>query len=129
MIVVANLQVEMPDGYKNIPSSDDCFLVNAGGYMAWITGNYYRVSVDTAFTNNFEQSIETSIFPQAPIHRVKFVNAERLSLPYFVMLGYDSTIEPFVPHNPLAKAKSAALSYGDYFTKARVDLVVSNGQT
>lgn len=55
MIVVANLQVEMPDGYKNIPSSDDCFLVNAGGYMAWITDNYYRVSVDTALTNRLKQ--------------------------------------------------------------------------
>lgn len=104
---VANLQVEMPDGYKDIPSSDDCFLVNAGGYMAWITDNYYR----------------------APIHRVKWVNAERLSLPYFVMLGYDSTIQPFVPHKPNEKPKKADLSYGDYFTKARVDLVVSNGQT
>jgi isopenicillin-N synthase len=104
---VANLQVEMPDGYKSIPSSDDCFLVNAGGYMAWITDNYYR----------------------APIHRVKWVNAERLSLPYFVMLGYDSTIKPFVPHKPNEKPNKTALSYGDYFTKARVDLVVSNGQT
>ncbi|KAG4078792.1 hypothetical protein HA402_015382 [Bradysia odoriphaga] len=104
---VANLQVETPDGYKSIPSSDDCFLVNAGGYMAWITDNYYR----------------------APIHRVKWVNAERLSLPYFVMLGYDSTIEPFVPHKPDERPKRPALSYGDYFTKARVDLVVSNGQT
>lgn len=97
----------MPDGFKDIPSSDDCFLVNAGGYMARITNNYY----------------------EAPIHRVKWVNAERLSLPFFVMLGFDSTIQPFVPHKPEEKSKMTPLSYGDYFYKARVDLVVSNGQT
>uniref|UniRef100_A0A914VNI2 Fe2OG dioxygenase domain-containing protein n=1 Tax=Plectus sambesii TaxID=2011161 RepID=A0A914VNI2_9BILA len=104
---VANLQVETPEGYCDIPSSDDCYLVNAGGYMAHITNNYYK----------------------APVHRVKFVNAERLSLPFFLMLGYNSKIEPFTPHDPSAPPAKPAITYGHYFEKAMVDLVHKNGQT
>jgi len=104
---VANLQVETLNGYCDIPSSDNCFLVNAGGYMAHITNNYFK----------------------APIHRVKFVNAERLSLPYFVMLGYDSTITPFTPHDPHAPPVKPPMSYGHYFSKGRHQLVITNGQT
>jgi isopenicillin-N synthase len=41
---VQNLQVETSEGYLDVPSSDNCYLVNAGGYMAHITNNYYKVS-------------------------------------------------------------------------------------
>jgi isopenicillin-N synthase len=63
------------------------------------------------------------------VHRVKFVNAERLSLPFFVNLGYYSKIEPFTPHDPNAPAAKSAITYGQYFEKARLDLVHKNGQT
>lgn len=107
--VVANLQVCTESGsYLDIPSSDNCFLVNGGGYLAHITNNYFK----------------------APIHRVKWINAERLSLPFFVMLGYDSAVEPFDPRQGGQKsAERETLTYGQYFQNARVALVKSNGQT
>jgi len=104
---VANLQVETPVGYHNIPSSDDCYLINVGGYMSHITNNYYK----------------------APVHRVKFINAERLSLPFFANLGYYSKIEPFTPHNPDLSPGYPALTFGQYFENARMDLIIKNGQT
>jgi len=104
---VDNLQVETPTGYQNIPSSNDCFLVNAGGFMAHMTRNY---------------------FP-APLHRVKWVNAERLSLPFFANLGYHSKIEPFAPNNAEGLPAKPTITFGEYFEKSRQELIVKNGQT
>eukprot|EP01124_Arcella_intermedia_P031793 TRINITY_DN7269_c0_g1_i1.p1 TRINITY_DN7269_c0_g1~~TRINITY_DN7269_c0_g1_i1.p1 ORF type:complete len:353 (-),score=77.25 TRINITY_DN7269_c0_g1_i1:3-971(-) len=109
---ISNLQVAStievpPSGFKNIPASDDCFLVNCGGYMGHITNNYFF----------------------APLHRVKWVNAERLSLPYFLYLAHDSCIEPFTPFDPNSKPLKPAMTFGEYFNQARLDLIVKNGQT
>lgn len=60
---------------------------------------------------------------------MKWINAERLSLPYFVMLGYHTVIPPFNPHEEEIPSKNGELSYGEYFAKGRVELVVKNGQT
>ncbi|CAF1234537.1 unnamed protein product [Rotaria sp. Silwood1] len=107
---VANLQVETPDGYIDIESSSDTFLVNCGLYMEKITNNYYK----------------------SPWHRVKFVNKERLSIPFFVHLGYNSVIESFTPYD---NRKDIELndkwnkSYGEFFSTERVNLIKKNGQT
>lgn len=104
---VPNLQVETAEGYLDIPVSDEHFLVNCGTYMAHITHGYYP----------------------APVHRVKFINAERLSIPFFANLAYHSTIAPFVPHQRTQAATNPAVSYGDYLQHGLLGLIRSNGQT
>ena len=104
---VPNLQVETAAGYCDIPTSGDCFLVNCGTYMAHITNNHYP----------------------APGHRVTFINAERLSIPFFVHFGYNSTIEPFTPHDPQGISANEAVPYGQYLQKGLHELIVTNGQT
>lgn len=103
---VQNLQVLTDDGYLDIPATDDCFLVNVGTYMEHITNNYYP----------------------SPLHRVKWVNEERLSLPFFLNLDNDSAIQPFMPHSD-EPSKNQAVAYGSYLNKGLLDLIVSNGQT
>ncbi|KAF8533904.1 hypothetical protein BDD12DRAFT_758606, partial [Trichophaea hybrida] len=88
---VENLQLQMTDGYHDIPCNDESFLINAGTYMAHITNNYYH----------------------APIRRVKWINAERQSLPFFVNLGYHSLIEPFIPNDPSSTSANSGVAYGD----------------
>lgn len=104
---VPNLQVETPEGYLDIPTSDDCFLVNGGTYMAHLTNNYYP----------------------SPRHRVKFINAERLSIPFFAHFGYNNVLEPFTPHDPQGVSANEAVTYGHYLQHGLHELIVSNGQT
>ena len=104
---IPNLQVENNGAYFDIPTSGDCFLVNCGTYMAHITNDYYR----------------------APVHRVAFMNAERLSIPFFLNLNYDSKIEPFMPQDPHGISSNAAISYGQYLERGLQELIVTNGQT
>ncbi|WP_249401391.1 2OG-Fe(II) oxygenase family protein [Streptomyces sp. PKU-MA01144] len=104
---VQNLQVETVDGWQDLPTSEENFLVNCGTHMAHITHDY---------------------FP-APNHRVKFVNAERLSLPFFLNGGHNSVIEPFVPEGAAGQAKNEPVSYGDYLQHGLSALIVKNGQT
>lgn len=105
---VPNLQVKTSDGYYyGIPTSGEYFLVNCGTYMSHITNNYYP----------------------APVHRVAFINAARLSIPYFVNLSYDSKIEPFTPHDLEGTNHNKSISYGQYFKNAFRELIVTNGQT
>ncbi|ANW18133.1 isopenicillin N synthase family dioxygenase [Streptomyces clavuligerus] len=104
---VQNLQVETVDGWRDIPTSENDFLVNCGTYMAHVTNDY---------------------FP-APNHRVKFVNAERLSLPFFLNGGHEAVIEPFVPEGASEEVRNEALSYGDYLQHGLRALIVKNGQT
>jgi isopenicillin-N synthase len=75
--------------------------------MAHITGNYYH----------------------APTHRVKWVNDERQSLPFFVNLGHHSLIEPFTPIDPNDISANRAITYGDYLQKGLKNLIIKNGQT
>lgn len=104
---IRNLQVETPEGYRNIRTSPDSLLVNCGTYMAHVTNGY---------------------FP-APRHRVLFVNRERLSLPFFVNLGYHSLIAPFWPNEPSRADGNAPLCYGEYLEDGLKQLILSNGQT
>ncbi|HEY5027563.1 MAG TPA: 2OG-Fe(II) oxygenase family protein [Candidatus Angelobacter sp.] len=104
---VPNLQMETPAGFCDIPVSGDCFLVNCGTYMPYLTNNYYR----------------------APVHRVAFINAERLSIPFFVHLGYKSILEPFTPSNPKGIGANTAIPYGEYLSDGWHKLIAKNGQT
>ncbi|MGK5641712.1 2OG-Fe(II) oxygenase family protein, partial [Streptomyces sp. URMC 126] len=72
---VQNLQVETVDGWRDLPTSGENFLVNCGTYLGYLTHDH---------------------FP-APNHRVKFRNAERLSLPFFLHAGANTTLTPFTP--------------------------------
>ncbi|MDI5976672.1 2OG-Fe(II) oxygenase family protein [Amycolatopsis magusensis] len=105
---VQNLQVETVDGWRDLPTSDTDFLVNAGTYLGHLTNDY---------------------FP-SPLHRVKFVNAERLSLPFFFHAGQHTLIEPFFPDGaPEGKQGNEAVRYGDYLNHGLHSLIVKNGQT
>jgi isopenicillin-N synthase len=104
---VPNLQVETAEGYLDIPTSGDCLLVNCGTFMANMTNDYYH----------------------APVHRVKFINAERLSIPFFANLSYRSVIEPFVPHQPGEISRNRAVPYGEYLQHGLRYLIQTNGQT
>ncbi|MFC6091784.1 2OG-Fe(II) oxygenase family protein [Saccharothrix lopnurensis] len=104
---VQNLQVETVDGWRDLPTDSDNFLVNAGTYLAHLTHDY---------------------FP-APLHRVKFVNAERLSLPFFFHAGNDTLIQPFSPDGAHEGEPNEAVSYGDYLRHGLTALIKKNGQT
>jgi isopenicillin-N synthase len=104
---VPNLQVETEEGYLDIPVSDEHFLVNCGTYMAHITNDYYP----------------------APVHRVKFINAERLSIPFFANLSHRSAIEPFSPGHHAQSDSNPTVSYGHYLQHGLLELIKSNGQT
>ncbi|MFC7817453.1 MULTISPECIES: 2OG-Fe(II) oxygenase family protein [unclassified Streptomyces] len=104
---VQNLQVETVDGWQDLPTSEENFLVNCGTYMSHITNDY---------------------FP-APNHRVKFVNAERLSLPFFLNGGHTGVIEPFVPAGATEEVKNRPMTYGEYLQHGLRALIVKNGQT
>jgi isopenicillin-N synthase len=104
---VPNLQVETDEGYLDIPVSDQYFLVNCGTYMAHITNGYYP----------------------APMHRVKFINAERLSIPFFANLSYGSEIAPFVPPQYAHAGGNPPISYGQFLQHGLLGLIRSNGQT
>ncbi|WEW54859.1 isopenicillin N synthase family oxygenase [Emydomyces testavorans] len=102
---VQNLQVETPDGFLDIEPDDNGYLINCGSYMAHITDNYYP----------------------APIHRVKWVNEERQSLPFFVNLGFDDAIKPWSLADPNKHLQP--VSYGEYLQNGLVNLIKKNGQT
>nr|P05189.1 RecName: Full=Isopenicillin N synthase; Short=IPNS [Hapsidospora chrysogena]pir/A24567/ isopenicillin N synthase (EC 1.14.11.-) [similarity] - fungus (Acremonium sp.) [Acremonium sp.]CAA26927.1 unnamed protein product [Hapsidospora chrysogena]prf//1112222A synthetase,isopenicillin N [Hapsidospora chrysogena] len=109
---VQNLQVKTPQGWQDIQADDTGFLINCGSYMAHITDDYYP----------------------APIHRVKWVNEERQSLPFFVNLGWEDTIQPWDPATAKDGAKDAAkdkpaISYGEYLQGGLRGLINKNGQT
>ncbi|CAF9909395.1 MAG: hypothetical protein GOMPHAMPRED_006740 [Gomphillus americanus] len=104
---VENLQVETPDGWKNIAANDDCYLVNGGTYMEHITQGYYP----------------------SPRHRVKWINAERQSLPFFANLGWEDTVPPFSPHGKAKNSDYIGLSYGEYLSNGLQGLINKNGQT
>ena len=104
---VPNLQLEINDIYHDVPVSEDYFLVNCGTFMAHMTNNYYH----------------------APWHRVKFINAERLSIPFFVNLSYDALIEPFHPGDQSDRENNPTISYGEFYQAGSNYLISANGQT
>lgn len=108
---VQNLQAETSDGtFRDVPPSDQHFLVNVGTYMDYLTHGAYR----------------------AVWHRVKHINTERLSIPFFVNLGYNDAPEPFFPRpedrEAYAGEQNAPYEYGQFLKKGLFDLIKSNGQ-
>lgn len=107
---VQNLQVQTPQGWLDIEADDSGYLVNCGSYMAHVTNNYYP----------------------APIHRVKWINAERQSLPFFVNLGWEDTVVPWDPAQAGATTTTSdkeSMSYGEYLQGGLSGLIKKNGQT
>lgn len=104
---IDNLQVKYKGEWRNIPTSEGHLLINAGTYMPYVTNGYFH----------------------APNHRVKHINAERLSLPYFVNLGNNSTIEPFFPFGVKSNTKNVAIPYGEFLKHGLYALIEKNGQT
>jgi len=105
---VQNLQVLTDVGYQDVLANNRCFLINCGGFMDYITKGYFF----------------------APKHRVKWINEERQSLPFFCNLGQHTRIQPFTPHQedkdePVEKP----MSYGEYLGGGLKALIVKNGQT
>ena len=104
---IPNLQVATAEGWLDVPVSGADFLVNCGTFMEHLTMGHYR----------------------APVHRVKWVNAERLSLPFFVHAGKDTALQPFDPQGKALSAPSPTLTYGEYLQRGLADLIHKNGQT
>ena len=105
---VQNLQVLTDLGYQDILANDNCFLINCGGYFDYITKGYFR----------------------AVRHRVKWINEERQSLPFFCNLGQHTKIKPFTPHHEdQDEDPERIMSYGEYLAYGLRALIVKNGQT
>lgn len=104
---VPNLQVETAAGWQDVPVSGDNFLINCGTFMPYLTNGWYP----------------------APNHRVTFINAARLSLPFFVHAGNDSILEPFHPNGSSSAAGNPAVPYGEYVRHGLRALIDKNGQT
>lgn len=104
---VPNLQVETPGGWLDVPTSASDFLINCGTYMARLTNGHYP----------------------APVHRVKWVNAERLSLPFFVHAGDGTMLEPFDPGGMTGEGVNGPIRYREYVQHGLQALIDKNGQT
>lgn len=100
------IQVEFNGKYYDIPGSDDPLLVNIGGFFELLTKGYFK----------------------SPVHRVKWFNIERLSLPFFVNLSYNSEIKPFWPED-FEETNEPSLKYGEYLENGINNLIKTNGQT
>ena len=106
---VQNLQVLTKYGYQDILANEECFLINCGSYMDYITKGYFF----------------------APRHRVKWINEERQSIPFFANLGQYTRIAPFTPHQEEKDEQlgKTPMSYGEYLRDGLKALIVKNGQT
>jgi isopenicillin-N synthase len=105
---VSNLQVSLADGsWRSIRANDTCFLVNGGTFMEYITHGFFK----------------------SPFHRVKLVNAERQSIPYFVNLAHESVVPPFVPFCDAAAPTRAPVPYGTYLAEGLQALIKKNNHT
>lgn len=101
---VQKLQVLTELGYHDVPANDNCFLINCGSFMDYITKGYFF----------------------APKHRVKWVIEERQSIPLFVDLGQHTRITPFTAHAEEKDKPSAEdpMSYGEYLNNGLKALIV-----
>ena len=79
-------------GWINVQPSDSNFVINTGVCMSrWTNGVY-----------------------QAANHRVKFMNVERVSVPYFTEPHYECLIESYTPHRPDDEPLFPPIKYGVY---------------
>lgn len=94
---IEGLQVEDDEvGWINVEPSDCNFVINTGGCMSRWTNNIY----------------------QAANHRVKFMNIERVSVPYFTEPHYNCLIESFTPNEPEEKSIYEPIEYGVYIAES-----------
>lgn len=88
---IEGLQVDDSKGnWIDVKPSKTDFVVNTGELMKRWTNNVY----------------------QAANHRVKFINGNRVSVPYFTEPGHNCIIESFTPHKPEEKALFPPINYG-----------------
>ena len=93
---IKGLQIENGDGWIDVQPSNANFVVNTGLCMnRWTNGVY-----------------------QAANHRVKHVNVERISVPYFAEPRFDCVINSFTPQKPDEQSKYEPIKYGDYITES-----------
>lgn len=94
---IEGLQVEDDEvGWIDVEPSYTNFVINTGGCMSRWTNNVY----------------------QAANHRVKFINAERVSVPYFTEPHYNCVVESFTPHKPDEKPLHEPIKYGVYIAES-----------
>jgi isopenicillin-N synthase len=94
---IEGLQVEDDQlGWINVTPSDTNYVINTGECMSRWTNNVY----------------------QAANHRVKFMNIERASIPYFTEPHYECLIESYTPHRPEDEALHSPIKYGIYIAES-----------
>jgi isopenicillin-N synthase len=82
-------------GWIDVEPSSTNFVVNTGQAMSRWTNDTYK----------------------ANLHRVRFDDVERLSVPFFVEPGYNTQIESFTPHAPYDPAKYETIPYGKHVSE------------
>lgn len=94
---ISGLQVDDSNGnWIDVNPSSTDFVVNTGELMKRWTNNVY----------------------QAANHRVKFINRNRVSVPYFTEPGYNCLIESFTPNEPNEPSLLPPIKYGDFLTNS-----------
>lgn len=90
---IEGLQVDDSKGnWIDVKPSKTDFVVNTGELMKRWTNNVY----------------------QAANHRVKFINRNRVSVPYFTEPGYNCIIESYTPNHPEEGSYFPPIYYGEF---------------
>ena len=90
---IAGLQVDDSHGnWVDVSPSSTDFVINTGETMKRLTNNVY----------------------QAANHRVKFINSNRVSVPFFVEPGFNSILESFTPGKAENEIQCAPIKYGEW---------------
>lgn len=93
---IEGLQVEdAEEGWINIVPSNKNYVINTGRLMARWTNDTY----------------------QAANHRVKFLNIERVSVPFFTEPSYNCLVESFTPGEPEKQPAYEPITYGAWLTE------------
>lgn len=94
---IEGLQVEDDtNGWIDVPPSDSNFVINTGKLMSRWTNGVFK----------------------AANHRVKFVNKERVSVPFFAEPYFDCSIESFTPKNSDILIEYQNIIYGNYLVES-----------
>lgn len=94
---IEGLQVDDTHGnWVNVVPSATDFVINTGETMKRWTNNVY----------------------QAANHRVKFVNRNRVSVPFFVEPGYNTVIESYTPNKLEEEPKFPPIKYGEFLIQS-----------
>ncbi|RNA44532.1 isopenicillin N synthase [Brachionus plicatilis] len=94
---IEGLQVEDDAaGWIDVPPSESNFVINTGALMSRWTNGVFK----------------------AANHRVKFVNMERVSVPFFTEPYFYCPIENFTPKNSAQSLLNETVIYGNYLIEA-----------